>query len=92
MQRHLCFTNRAGGWEDYTAREILSYKSTSQRLYCSDSDGYHRFMFYNVCYITDSYSNIPVDLHKAVENSKKLLLATAKEQINTPSNHLTNNA
>lgn len=48
-------------------------------------------MFYNVYYITGNYSNIPIDLHKAVENSKKLILAIAKEQIDTHSNYLTNN-
>lgn len=39
----------------------------------------------------DSYSNIPVYLYITVENSKKLILVIAKEQIYTHSNHLTNN-
>lgn len=72
MQRHLCFINRARrGGRGVTLLE----KSFPIKVH---HRGYIVLTLivitdYNVCYITDSYSNIPVDLHKTVENSKKLI-------------------
>lgn len=47
--------------------------------------------YFTNCMLYDSYSNIPVYLYKTMENSKKLIFVTAKEQTDTLSNHLTNN-
>lgn len=91
MQSHLCFhdkhTLQSDMGENSTAWEILSFKSTSQRLHCSD--GHHRFVFLIVCCLTEAMAMFPY-IFKKLWRIKETPITTAKDQMHIHSNHLSN--